>query len=307
MKSFIEKDSIKEGAKGIAEIISRVRTFLSLAALSLIILLLLICFALYQSETKSEWLILATVIVGSISIILVLITSRKFKAFSFPMSEDSSYTCETGSLSKQYDYDIPSTLLVFSFGKVGEDGKVTLKTFRISTIRSLIDGDVAVKTIRRSQREILDSSALSTPLTTKSFGEGNAKGGTETVFRNLTKGQQEILALESTREITIGGKRVPADPEDTIYLKLREYLSNSKYGEAVGTRINVPTNRLRYLIYYPEGHLPKKINTILINEKGQISENIMRKELVEKDNLWITECEKPECVSSVYVCWIWKH
>jgi len=133
-----------------------------------------------------------------------------------------------------------------------------------------------------------------------------SRGGTTTELHGLKKGEQHIHATESTRRLNIGGEKAPPPPDDIIRQTLYRQFVTSPHHDAAGTRIEVPTGHLRFLVYFPATAFPLKITTVQISAHGAIKEDVMRQEMVKKDNLWILEAGDLEPVCGVYVCWVWE-
>ena len=255
MNNPISEKTIKEGAKGIADIISSVKTLISLSALALILIFLMVSFALYQSETKSDTLIVTLIFLSFCLMLFILFLATRISSKERVTDKpDENAVLIKKATSTDQDFNYPSTLIVYEHSAVQQDGSYTLNVMRVSTVKFLKEGDIDVIVPRRSTKKIVQSDSISNPTTSEVYGNGTTKGGTKTPFYNKKIGDQEIIVLKSTRELRIGEEKEPPDPEDVIRLTLYEKIFKTKYHHGVGTRINAPTDKLRFLIYFPENY-----------------------------------------------------
>jgi len=112
MDSGLDKNVVVGSAQAIVRILKDVKTLLSLAALALLIVLAIVCFALYQSSTRSDWLVLALTVIGCTLAVLIVFLAQRIAPASQPsvVEQRRDAPCETG---EGHAHDEPSKLLVF--------------------------------------------------------------------------------------------------------------------------------------------------------------------------------------------------
>ena len=308
MNDTISNKTVKEGIKGIVDIIRSVKTLISLSALALILIFLLVSVAIYQSESKSDFLILTLIALSFFLILFILFLATRISSKDNVAVRQQKDVGLTGRLeSTDDDYDYPSTLIVFEHSPVAEDGSYILNALRVSTVRFLKEGDIDVTIPRRSTKNIAHSDSISNPTTSQIYGDNSSKGGTKTPYYNKKIGEQEIIVLKSTRNLRIGEEKEPPDMEDTIRLVLYENIFKTNYHHGVGTRITATTALIRLLIYFPKNYFPSKVQSVLIDEKGKLYPDIMRIEQDLDERLWVAECDNLEKGVGAFVCWVWPH
>jgi len=299
--------TIKAGTAGVAHVLQQVKTLLSLAALSLIIILLIICFAVFQSPTKSDWLILSMVLAagGLIGYILHVVS----RAHSRGLVTETGPGLATMSppISNRDGYDMPSTLVVFTFGEPDSDGNYVARLLNVSTVRFLTSGDVVVRVTRSSSQKIVSTESISNPVTAESYGDGTSRGGSSIPFHGVRPGQQELIVYDSVHSVRLHGPRAAPDPADPIRKTLYEQVLKTEHHAYAGTHLVVPTQRVRFLLSFPISLIPQRMTAVRITEQGDISQAGFRMERVADKNMWIVECDNADRQTGVWACWVWPH
>ena len=308
MGDSLSEKTVKEGVKGIVDIIRSVKTLISLAALALILVFLLVSVAIYQSETKSDFLIVTLIGLAFFLILFILFLATRISSrdrLADAAQPDAALLQRPETAGD--DYDLPSTLVLYRHSAVGADNAYTLDILRVSTARFLRDGDVEIIIPRRSTRNIVQSDSLSNPTTAQTYGDSTPKGGTKTPFYGKKAGDQEILVFKSTRELRIGEEKTPPDVEDVVRSTLYQKIFKTRRHHGVGTRMTAFTDKLRLLVYFPENHYPGRVQSVVIDARGKITTDSMRLEQDAAERLWVAECDRLEKGTGAYLCWVWPH
>ncbi len=212
---------------------------------------------------------------------------------------DSEFEKEDG------EYVEPSRLVVFKHSEVDANMKYTLDIMTVSTVISLVDGNISMKKIGHSTNIIKDIQSVSHPINSNIKGKSSSDLEISTQLNGVKKGQQYIYVTSNTRELRIGGERKwPEQSYTRMFTLYSRYLS-TEYHHAVGTGTNVAIGHLRFLLYFPKKFLPRRVMSVQIGDDGGITENIMRQELVENEGLWIFESDSIPKNCGVYICWVW--
>lgn len=300
---------VPEAIKSIAPVLKEVRTHLQLAALSFFafvaIMIVLGYFA--NDQGADQAVVYAAGMVATALAAVITIGFIVVKIARVYETRGASATLPGPERPDGFDFDIPSTLLVSNHGEQEPNGSYVFRSLRVSTIRSWTTGDFTVQIRSKSSGLIQSSRSVSDPLTaTTTFAQGRAAGVTQVEFHAASMGELFMLVQEEERRLrlTNGDREIPL-PDDVVLHTLHKKFLTSSRNEYVGTLINHPTGRVRFLVYFPEGLLPDEFLAYKINAQGQTSKNGLVHEVVPSKNLVVLEAEALELHSGVFLIWSW--
>jgi hypothetical protein len=204
------------------------------------------------------------------------------------------------------EYEVTASLMLYRVSRGQGSRTLGVDLTTIKSIRFCVDGDVTVKFRRTTSGSFTDATSVSHPITSSYSGIGDSEGVTEVSFRDVKRGQCEILVNRSHREFTIGEQRA-RPPSDHVPLQtLHQRYLLTPFHSFVGARISAPTQHVRVLAYFPQDLLPDKVELVQIDSAGTVSTIGLRKECMKEEGLWILECDRPACPGGVYCVWRWE-
>jgi hypothetical protein len=221
---------IKENAEGVANVLKQIKTLLSLAGLALLIIGCLTAWIVYQSTSKSEWLLLTLAAFSFIIVGYIL-----WLVSNVNQNKKQNKQIDSVDINKDFKYFFPNTLLQFTHKPVNTNNEIPVNSLRVSTVTFLSGGDITVKTSRDSTKRIIDSKSISNPITAISYGDGTSTGGSNTTFYGVKPNQQEILVVESNRIMPFGEVKAKPKDNDDLLKTLHNTILHTNFHEYAGT------------------------------------------------------------------------
>ncbi len=278
------------------KIIPKIRTPLSLAALSVILIFFLSLFAALNPAMRSPLLSALLICLSLLGLVTVALVSVQLYRGKQVISQ---YQYTTG------EFDTPVSITHFAQGPVSESGEYNLVARRFTTIRSLGGGDLRVCIPMFSHGKIKSAISLSDPDRMSAYTSSSAEGLCEIEILSSKPGEYFLIVLESEREVKIGAPHQKPNPSNLIMRTLLEKVLRSNLYSFFGTRTIAPTQYVRIVLQFAKGSKPKRLHPVEVTKHGVIvNREFVVADLPERD-IYVAELQNPETGGGVYIWWKW--